>query len=162
MPYKTLHENAIQATLLFALCHGLSRHPDFDMLLSNTWVLLNGNRFAGDTSANMSFQTVLDQASQVRSQNQHWAHTLRVAGLLIQQLPSARLHPGGAGQFRCVEDLWPLLILPGLGHTVAAVRSMLQLFIVYLTAFVHHTCMTGSMYNIWNLPFFLCFATFFN
>ena len=100
----------------------------------------------------MSFQTVLDQASHVRSQNQHWAHTLRVAGLLLQHLPSARLHTAGARQFRCVEDLWPHLILPGLGHAVAAVRSILQLCIVHLPKFVHQNCMIDSICQMLYLP----------
>ena len=76
----------------------------------------------GEAPVSSTFQGVLDQASQVRSKNQHWAHTLRAAGLLLQQLPSARLHTTGAGLFQCIEDLWPQLILPGLGHAVAAVR----------------------------------------
>ena len=76
----------------------------------------------GEAPDSLTFQGVLDQASQVRSKNQQWAHTLRLAGLLLQQLPSARLHTTGAGQFQCVEDLWPQLILPGLSHSVAAVR----------------------------------------
>lgn len=77
---------------------------------------------AGEPLESLTFQGVLDQASQVRSKNQQWAHTLRVAGLLLQQLPSARLHTSGAGLFQCIEDLWPQLILPGLSHAVAAVR----------------------------------------
>ncbi len=77
---------------------------------------------SGEDTEQESFQSVLHQASHVRTQNQHWIHCLKVAGLLLQQLPSARLHTTGAGQFGCVEDLWPQLILPGLGHAVAAVR----------------------------------------
>lgn len=77
---------------------------------------------AGDSSGGVTFQSVLDQASQVRSKNQQWAHTLRVAGLLLQQVPSARLRTAGAGRFQCIEDLWPQLILPGLTHAVASVR----------------------------------------
>ncbi|KAL3162050.1 hypothetical protein ABBQ38_009116 [Trebouxia sp. C0009 RCD-2024] len=76
----------------------------------------------GDSSGGVTFQSVLDQASQVRSKNQQWAHTLRVAGLLLQQVPSARLRTAGAGRFQCIEDLWPQLILPGLTHAVASVR----------------------------------------
>ena len=72
-----------------------------------------------------AFTSVLHQASQVRIQNQQWVHCLKVAGLLLQQLLSGRLHTTGAGQFCCVEDLWPFLILPGLGHAVAAVRHVL-------------------------------------
>ncbi len=77
---------------------------------------------SGKDSEQESFQSVLHQASHVRTQNQHWIHCLKVAGLLLQQLPSARLHTTGAGQFGCIEDLWPQLIMPGLGHAVAAVR----------------------------------------
>lgn len=76
----------------------------------------------GDDPDDLNFQGMLEQASQVRSKNQQWAHTLRVAGLLLQQLPSARLRTTGAGLFRCIEDLWPHLIVPGLSHAVAAVR----------------------------------------
>ena len=78
----------------------------------------------GEIFDSLAFQGVLNQASQVRSKSQQWAHTLSVAGLLLQQLPSARLHTTGAGLFQCIDDLWPQLILPGLGHAVAAVRSV--------------------------------------
>ena len=75
----------------------------------------------GDTEQE-SFQSVLHQASHVRTQNQHWIQCLKVASLLLRQLPAARLYTTGAGQFGCIEDLWPQLIMPGLGHAVAAVR----------------------------------------
>lgn len=77
---------------------------------------------SGENTESESFQNTLRQASQVRSQNQGWVHCLKVAGLLLQQLPSARLLTTRAGQFGCIEDLWPQLILPGLGHAVSAVR----------------------------------------
>lgn len=77
---------------------------------------------SGEDNEQESFQSVLHQASHVRTQNQHWKHCLKVAGLLLQQLPSARLRTTGAGQFGCIEDMWSQLIMPGLGHAVAAVR----------------------------------------
>ena len=80
---------------------------------------------AGAQDDTDTFNAILHQASAVRGQNAHWVHCLKVAGLLLQQLPSARLRTIGAGQFGCVEDLWPLLIMPGLGHAVAAVRYTL-------------------------------------
>ncbi len=86
---------------------------------------------SGGDKGNGSFQQVLDQASQVRHQNQHWAHCLKISGLLLQQLPSARVHTTGAGQFGCVDDLWPQLILPGLGHVVAAVRYYELLYSIF-------------------------------
>jgi hypothetical protein len=85
-------------------------------------VVSQSKLISGEDNENESFQSVLHQASHVRTQNQHWIHCLKVAGLLLQQLPSARLHTTGAGQFGCIEDLWPQLIMPGLGHAVAAVR----------------------------------------
>ena len=85
-------------------------------------VLSQSKLTSGEDGEHESFQSVLHQASHVRTQNEHWVHCLKVAGLLLQQLPSARLHTTGAGQFGCIEDLWPQLIMPGLGHTMAAVR----------------------------------------
>ena len=75
-----------------------------------------------DTAMAESFQAVLHTASNVRQQNQHWSHCLKVASLMLHHLPTARLQTTGAGWFRSIEDIWQRLILPGLGHAVAAVR----------------------------------------
>lgn len=77
---------------------------------------------ADDEAVSSSFQSVLHQAGNVRQQNQHWVHCLKVTSLLLQHLPTARLQITGAGSFRSIDDLWRLLILPGLGHAVAPVR----------------------------------------
>lgn len=98
-----------------------------DAMLSTLWDMYSSWGLAEEAqseeeASTASFQDVLHQASHVRQQNQQWAHCLKVASLLLQQLPSARLHTVGAGCFQSIEDVWQCLIRPGLCHAVTAVR----------------------------------------
>ncbi|DBA76941.1 TPA: hypothetical protein ACH3X1_009536 [Trebouxia sp. C0004] len=128
---------AWEAALVKLACHVHASHAELvDAVLSMLWDMFSSWGLSGESQSpgdhlmdttgedneSESFQSVLHQASHVRTQNQHWIHCLKVAGLLLQQLPSATLHITGAGKFTCIEDLWPQLILPGLSHAVAAVR----------------------------------------
>ena len=69
---------------------------------------------------------ILAQAAVLRGDSKHLEHCLRVAGLLLERLPSARLAPIAVGtidRFTCLADVWHKLILPSLlNNKVAAVR----------------------------------------
>lgn len=69
---------------------------------------------------------ILARAALLRGDSEHLEQCLRVAGLLLERLPSARLAPfamGTADKFTCLADVWHKLILPSLlNNKVDAVR----------------------------------------
>ena len=69
---------------------------------------------------------ILAQAALLRGDSKHLQQCLRVAGLLLERLPSARLGPiamGTTDKFTCLADVWHKLILPSwLNNKVDAVR----------------------------------------
>ena len=70
---------------------------------------------------------ILAQAALLRRDSKHLQQCLRVAGLLLERLLSARLAPIAMGtttdKFTCLADVWHKLILPSwLNNKVDAVR----------------------------------------
>ena len=69
---------------------------------------------------------ILAQAALLRGDSEHLGQCLRVARLLLERLPSARLAPIAlrtTDTFTCLADVWHKLILPSLlNNKVDAVR----------------------------------------
>ena len=60
---------------------------------------------------------ILAQAALLRGDSEHLEQCLRVAGLLLARLPSAKLAltaMGTTDKFTCLADVWHKLILPSL------------------------------------------------
>ena len=69
---------------------------------------------------------ILAQAAVLRGDSKHLEHCLKVAGLLLERLPSARVASialGTTNRFTCLADVWHKLILSSLlNNKVDAVR----------------------------------------